>query len=144
MANVCRWLRWPKEHGGGKLAGRCRRIRVCLPIVGHDQGEAVCDQQTVPTILYQVLQEVETEGYACRKLYCDTFKVNFSSAGTPQEMAYTENAVKTIAAMSRSLMAGAPHLKGISRPARSKCSPRDAPAITKQHEPLRVQTKERT
>ena len=82
-----------------------------------------------PAILYQVLQEVETEGYACREIYCDTFKVNFSaaaeevaamfkvklvpiSAGTPQEMAYAENAVKTIAAMSRSLMAGAPHLKG--------------------------------
>ncbi len=76
----------------------------------------------------QVLQEVETEGYACREIYCDTFKVNFSaaaeevaamfkvklvpvSAGTPQEMAYAETAVKTLAAMSRSLMAGAPHLK---------------------------------
>jgi hypothetical protein len=77
-----------------------------------------------PAILYQILQEVEAEGYACRELYVDTFKVNFSAAaeevaamfkvrivtissGTPQEMAYVESAVRTIAEMSRSLMAGA-------------------------------------
>jgi hypothetical protein len=70
---------------------------------------------------------VETEGYACREIYVDTFKVNFSaaaeevaamfrvrlvpvSAGTPQEMAYAESAVRVIGEMSRSLMAGAPHL----------------------------------
>ena len=77
----------------------------------------------------QVLQEIEAEGYACREMYVDTFKVNFSAAaeevaamfkvrivpvssGTPQENAYAELAVKTIAEMSRSLMAGAPHLDG--------------------------------
>jgi hypothetical protein len=81
----------------------------------------------IPAILYQVLQEVEAEGYCCREVYVDTFKVNFSAAaedvaamfkvrivpassGTPQENAYAESAVRTIAAMSRSLMAGAPHL----------------------------------
>jgi hypothetical protein len=80
-----------------------------------------------PTILYQVLQEIEAEGYCCREVYVDTFKVNFSAAaeevaamfkvrivpvssGTPQENAYAESAVRTIAAISRSLMAGAPHL----------------------------------
>ncbi len=62
-------------------------------------------------------------------MYVDTFKVNFSAAaeevaamfkvrivpvssGTPQENAYAESAVRTIAAMSRSQMAGAPHLDG--------------------------------
>jgi hypothetical protein len=34
------------------------------------------------------------------------------SAGTPQEMAYAERAVQTLAQMSRALMAGAPHLPG--------------------------------
>jgi hypothetical protein len=80
-----------------------------------------------PAILYQVLQEVESEGYAVRELYVDTFIVNISaeaedvaamykvrivpvSAGTPQEMAYAERAVQTLAQMSRALMAGAPHL----------------------------------
>ncbi len=60
-------------------------------------------------------------------MYVDTFKVNFSAAaeevaamfkvrivpvssGTPQENAYAKSAIRTIAAMSRSLMAGAPHL----------------------------------
>jgi hypothetical protein len=33
-----------------------------------------------PAILYQVLQEVETEGYVYREMYCDTHKVNFSAA----------------------------------------------------------------
>ncbi len=32
------------------------------------------------------------------------------SAGTPQEMAYAESAVRVIGEMSRSLMVGAPHL----------------------------------
>ncbi len=80
-----------------------------------------------PVILYQVLQEIEAEGYSCREVYVDTFKVNFSAAaeevaamfkvrivpvssGTPQENAYAESAVRTIATMPRSLMAGAPHL----------------------------------
>ncbi len=79
-----------------------------------------------PAILYQVLQEVETEGFCCREVYVDTFKVNFSAAaeevaamfrvrivpvssGTPQENAYAESAVRTVAAMSRIQMAGAPH-----------------------------------
>ncbi len=119
-----------------------------------------------PAILYQVLQEAETEGYACREIYCDTFKVNFSaaaeevaamfkvklvpvSAGTPQEMVYAEDAVKTIAAMSRSLMAGAPHLKGFcwglaNLHAANVHHVSDAPAITKQHEPLRIQVEEGT
>jgi hypothetical protein len=80
-----------------------------------------------PAILYQVLQEIEAEGYCCREVYVDTFKVNFRAAaeevaamfkvgivpvssGTPQENAYAESAVRTIAAMLRSQMVDAPHL----------------------------------
>jgi hypothetical protein len=80
-------------------------------------------------ILYQVLQKIEAEGYCCSEVYVDTFKVNFSAAaeevaamfkvrivpvssGTSQENAYAESAVRTIAAMSKSQMAGAPHLDG--------------------------------
>ena len=75
----------------------------------------------------QVLQEVESEGYAVREIYVDTFIVNISkavedvaamykvriipiSSGTPQELAYAERAVQTLAQMSRALMLGAPHL----------------------------------
>jgi hypothetical protein len=80
-----------------------------------------------PAILYQVLQEVETAGYVCREIYVDTFSVNLSkaaeevaamfrvriipiSAGTPQELAYAESAVRVVGQMSRTLMAGATHL----------------------------------
>ncbi len=66
-----------------------------------------------PSILFQVLQEIETEGYVTRELYVDTHSVNLSraaeevacmfrvkiipvSAGTPQEMTYAKSAVRTI------------------------------------------------
>jgi hypothetical protein len=80
-----------------------------------------------PAILFQVLQEIESEGYVTRELYVDTHSVNLSkaaeevaamyrvriipvSAGTPQEMAYAESAVRVIGQMGRTLMCGAPHL----------------------------------
>jgi hypothetical protein len=66
-----------------------------------------------PSILFQVLQEIESEGYVTREIYVDTHSVNLSkaaevvaamfrvkiipvSAGTPQEMAYAESAVRVI------------------------------------------------
>ena len=84
-----------------------------------------------PSILFQVLQEIETEGYVTREIYVDTHSVNLSkaaeevaamfrvclipvSAGTPQEMAYAESAVRVIGQMGRTLMCGAPHLLAIS------------------------------
>jgi hypothetical protein len=80
-----------------------------------------------PAILYQVLQEIESAGFVCREIYVDTFSVNLSraaeevaamfrvriipiSAGTPQELAYAESAVRVVGQMSRTLMAGATHL----------------------------------
>jgi hypothetical protein len=101
-------------------------VFVC-PSSGTIKVKLYASTKQFPAILYQVLQEIETEGYACKEMYFDTFKVNFSaaaeevaamfkvrlvpvSAGSPEEVAYAESAVKTIAAMSRCLMAGAPHL----------------------------------
>jgi hypothetical protein len=83
--------------------------------------------EQLPAILFQVLQEIEGQGYVCRELYVDTHSVNLSqaaeevaamfrvkiipvSAGTPQEMAYAEPAVRTIGEMSRVQMAGSKHL----------------------------------
>jgi hypothetical protein len=83
--------------------------------------------EQLPAILFQVLQEIEGQGYVCREVYVDTHSVNLSqaaeevaamfrvkiipvSAGTPQEMAYAESAVRTIGEMSRVQMAGAKHL----------------------------------
>jgi hypothetical protein len=101
-------------------------VFVC-PSSGTIKVKIYASTKQFPAILYQVLQEIETEGYACKEMYFDTFKVNFSaaaeevaamfkvrlvpvSAGSPQEVANAEMAVKTIAAMSRCLMAEAPHL----------------------------------
>ena len=129
------WRMYADGYGGQRSMGEdsyqgaVGGFVFACPASGTIKVKLYATSKQFPAILYQVLQEVETEGYACREIYCDTFKVNFSaaaeevaamfkvklvpvSAGTPQEMAYAENAVKTIAAMSRSLMAGAPHLKG--------------------------------
>ena len=129
------WRMYADGYGGQRsmgdesYQGAVGGFVFACPASGTIKVKLYATSKQFPAILYQVLQEVETEGYACREIYCDTFKVNFSaaaeevaamfkvrlvpvSAGTPQEMAYAENAVKTIAAMSRSMMAGAPHLKG--------------------------------
>jgi hypothetical protein len=71
-----------------------------------------------PSIMFQVLQEIESEGYVTREIYVDTHSVNLSkaaeeiaamfrvgiipvSAGTPQVMAYAESAVRVIGQMGR-------------------------------------------
>ena len=80
-----------------------------------------------PAILFQFLQDVEREHFKCREIVVDTHSVNLSdeaedvsalfltkiipiSAGTPQELAYAESGVRTIAKISRSMLMGAPHL----------------------------------
>jgi hypothetical protein len=101
-------------------------VFVC-PVSGSMKVKLYASAMRFPAILYQILQEVESEGFAVRELYVDTFIVNISkeaeevaamfkvrivpiSSGTPQEMAYAERGVQTLAQMSRALMAGAPHL----------------------------------
>ena len=97
------------------------------PVSGKIKTKLYGSTKQFPAILYQVCQEIESEGFVVREIYVDTFAVNISraaedvasmfkvrlipvSSGTPQEMAYAERAVQTIAQMSRALMAGAPHL----------------------------------
>jgi hypothetical protein len=77
--------------------------------------------------VFQFLTHVESEGYRCHELYCDTFSVNISSeleeilglfqtklvpvsAGTPEEVSFVETAHRVVAARSRAMMLGAPHL----------------------------------
>ncbi len=36
--------------------------------------------EQLPAIMFQVFQEIETEGYVCRELYVDTHSVNLSRA----------------------------------------------------------------
>jgi hypothetical protein len=97
------------------------------PVSGRIKAKLYSTQEQFPAALYQVLQEIETEGYVCRELYVDTYAVNISAAaeevasmfkmkiipisgGTPQELAFAESAVRTLGQMSRAQMIGAPHL----------------------------------
>jgi hypothetical protein len=130
-------------------------VFVC-PSSGIIKVKLYASSEQFPAILYQVLQDIEAEGYACREMYVNTFKVNFSSAaevaamfklrivpvssGTLHENTYADSAVRTIAVMSRSLMAGAPHLDrscwGVIRCLQCQ-HPRDlAPTRKQQHEPV--------
>jgi hypothetical protein len=101
-------------------------VFVC-PVSGKIKAKIYSTLEQYPAVLYQVLQDIESEGYVTREIYCDTAAVNLSQAveevaemfkvkivpisgGTPQELAYAESAVRTLGQMSRSLMLGAPHL----------------------------------
>ena len=101
-------------------------ICVC-PVSGSIILKLYNSLKQFPAILYQILQDVERQGFVCREIMVDTFVVNLSaaaeevaamfktritpiSAGTPQELAYAERAVRTIAEKSRAMLLGAPHL----------------------------------
>ena len=103
-------------------------VFVC-PASGSLRTKLYANKEQFPAILYQFLQERETEGFKCRELYVDTHICNLSraaeevaamfltkivpiSAGTPQELAYAESAVRTLAKMSRAIKLGAKHLPG--------------------------------
>ena len=77
--------------------------------------------------LHQFLCRVEAEHWKTHIIYVDTFSVNLSvevegvcalfqcvmnpvSAGTPQEMAFAESAVKNVRRMPTAMLQGAPHL----------------------------------
>jgi hypothetical protein len=107
------------QGGIGGFVFACPRGSVKIKLYGSTEQ--------FPSILFQVLQEIESEGYVTREVYVDTHSVNLSkaaeevaamyrvriipvSAGTPQEMAYAESAVRVIGQMGRTLMCGAPHL----------------------------------
>ena len=107
------------QGGIGGFVFACPRGSVKIKLYGTTEQ--------FPSILFQVLQEIESEGYVTREIYVDTHSVNLSkaakevaamyrvriipvSAGTPQEMAYAESAVRVIGQMGRTLMCGAPHL----------------------------------
>jgi hypothetical protein len=129
----CYWRIWCDAYGGQRSLGpesyqgaAGGYVFVC-PVSGTVKVKLYATSKHFPAVLFQVLQEIESEGYVCREIYVDTFSVNLSkaveqvaamfkcrivpvSSGTPQEMAYAERAVQTIAQMSRALLLGAPHL----------------------------------
>ncbi len=54
-------------------------VFVCpVSVSGTMKVKLYASTKQFPAILYQILQEVESEGYAVRELYVDTFIVNIS------------------------------------------------------------------
>jgi hypothetical protein len=116
-----------KSLGSHSLEGAKGGIICVCPVSGSLIVKLYAHLKEFPAILYQILQDVERQGYICREIMVDTFVVNLSeaaeevaamfktrivpiSAGTPQELAYAERAVRTIAEKSRAMLLGAPHL----------------------------------
>ncbi len=112
-----------------------------------------------PAILYQVLQEVETE-FTCREIYVDTFKVNFSKAAekvaamfktrlvpvsreTPQEMACVRRISdphdwRDVQKLARwSTPSTGKRVGGVSGRIRRLSERRITPTQQRKHEPLR-------
>jgi hypothetical protein len=50
------------------------------PVSGTIKAKIYSSLEQYPAVLYQTLQEVESGGYSCRELYCDTSSVNLSQA----------------------------------------------------------------
>jgi hypothetical protein len=131
--NVPYWRLYCDAYGGQRsmgvesYEGGIGGFVFACPISGTIKAKLYATLEQYPAVLYQVLQEIESEGYVTREIYCDTAAVNLSQAvkevvemfkvrivpisgGTPQELAYAESAVRTLGQMSRSMMLGAPYL----------------------------------
>jgi hypothetical protein len=133
MGRPCWWRVYADGYGGGNSMG-CESYEgaiggylfVCSS-TGDMHHKLYASHEQFCAALFQFLTHVESEGYRCHELYCDTFSVNLSaeleevlglfqvklvpvSAGTPQEVSFVESAVRVVAARSRAMMLGAPHL----------------------------------
>ncbi len=114
-----------RSYGGAKGG----IVFVC-PISGSILVKLYASMKEFPAILYQIFQQIESQGFVCREVLMDTYVVNLSeaaeevaamfkariipiSAGTPQELAYAERAVRSIGEKSRAMLLGAPHLPNL-------------------------------
>jgi hypothetical protein len=133
MGKPC-WFRvFVDGYGGGSSMG-CESYEgaiggylfVCSS-TGDMHHKLYASHEQYPAALFQFLVHVESEGYRCHEIYCDTFSVNISveveeilalfktklvpvSAGTPQEVSFVETAHRVVAQRSRAMLLGAPHL----------------------------------
>ncbi len=102
-----------KSLGCESVAGAKGGIICVCPVSGSIILKLYASFKEFPAILYQILQDVERQGFVCREVMVDTFVVNLSaaveevaamfrtriipiSAGTPQELAYAERAVRCL------------------------------------------------
>jgi hypothetical protein len=118
-------------------------VFVC-PSSGTIKVKLYASSEQFPAILYQVLQEIEAEGYACREMYVDTFKVNFSAAAEEVAAMFKvriccsndrRDVAKPIGRSSSSRW----ELLGIIRCIQCDNSRHSAPTRKQQHEPTRNQ-----
>jgi hypothetical protein len=124
------WRLYVDSFGGQKSLG-CDNVEgakggiICVcPVSGSIILKLYASLKEFPAILYQVLSDVERQGFVYREIMVDTFVFNLSeaaeevaamfktriipiSAGTPQELAYAERAVRTIGEKSRAMLLGA-------------------------------------
>jgi hypothetical protein len=133
MGKPC-WFRvYVDGYGGGQSMGTESYegaiggyLFVCSS-TGDLHHKLYASHEQFPAAVFQFLTHVESEGYRCHELYCDTFSVNISSeleeilglfqtklvpvsAGTPEEVSFVETAHRVVGARSRAMMLGAPHL----------------------------------
>jgi len=133
MGRPC-WFRvYVDGYGGGQSMGTESYegaiggyLFVCSS-TGDLHHKLYASHEQFPAAVFQFLTHVESEGYRCHELYCDTFSVNISaeleeilglfqtklvpvSAGTPEEVSFVETAHRVVGARSRAMMLGAPHL----------------------------------
>ena len=116
-----------RSLGSDSLEGAKGGIVAVCPISGSIIIKLYSTMKQFPAILYQILQYVESQGFVCREVMVDTYVVNLSSAaedvaamfktrlipisaGTPQELAYAERAVRTMGDKARTMLLGAQHL----------------------------------
>ena len=131
------WRIYLDGYGGGKggkdsmgkesYEGAVGGYLFCCVSTGTIDCRLYASHEQFPVALHQFLCRVEAEHYKCAVIYVDTFSVNLSadaeevcalfgcvicpvSAGTPQEMAFAESAVKNVRRMSTAMLEGAPHL----------------------------------
>jgi hypothetical protein len=101
------------------------------PATGSTQVKLKASDKQFPIALFNFLLYVESKHYHVAELWIDTYSVNMSkeaeevaaqfgtricpiSAGTPQELAFAERSVQSIAKTSRAMLLGAPHLPSYS------------------------------
>jgi hypothetical protein len=127
------WRVYADAYGGGQsmgvesYEGAIGGYLFKCPSSGEIVHKLYSSHEQFPAAVFQFLVQVEAEGHRCHEIYVDTHSVNLSheveevvalfqcrivpvSAGTPQEVAFVETAHRVIAARSRAMMLGAPHL----------------------------------
>ncbi len=69
-----------KSMGSESYQGGIGGFVFVCPVSGKIKTKLYSTQEQFPAVLYQILQEIESEGFVCRELYVDTSAVNISAA----------------------------------------------------------------